>query len=173
MHYVILSTSLNPQSKSEILVRTLAAELTSKNLSVDYLDLRTLTLPFCDGGAAFSDQNTQKLVAILEKADGIVIGLAIHNWSVAASAKNVIELAGDAFKGKVVGVVAAAGGPRALMGPLAFLNSIMMDFGSFIVPKVIVAGPDAFEDDSVPTAETKRRLGEFGELLTKMTTALR
>src|SRR5258708_3579908 len=107
--YLVISTSLNPESNSRLLCRA-ALESLSKNYSVEWLDLQDLHLPACDGGAAYGHPAVAPLAAKIKEAKCILVGIPVYNYAAAASAKNLIELTGRAWSDKLVGFLCAAGG---------------------------------------------------------------
>ena len=90
----------------------------------------------------------------------------------AASTKNLIECLGDVIQNKTIGIACAAGGPRGLLAPMAFLNSLILDFQAFIVPKIVVSGPDGFAEQGL-SKDTERRLQELVSLTARVALALR
>ena len=61
----------------------------------------------------------------------------------------------------------AAGGKNAYMAPLAFMNSLMIDFRCIIVPKYVYADRSAFDEGTI-APDIDARLAE----LVRTTTAL-
>ena len=57
MSLLVVSTSLNPASKSRHLAQAARAALEAEGLACAWLDLQDLPLPQCDGGAAYGHAN--------------------------------------------------------------------------------------------------------------------
>lgn len=143
----ILSSSLKSNSKSRQLAM-LALEF-AKELGTDatLIDLRDYPLELCDGDESYSNPNVSKLGEILSKASAVILASPVYNYDVSAALKNVVEHVGDQLSDKVVGLMCSAGGERSYMSPLSFMNSLMIDFRSIIVPRFVYAPPSAFGED--------------------------
>ncbi len=140
MKPLVISCSLNPQSRSRSLAREAAARLAARGHAAEFVDVASLALPLCDGGAAYTHPAVAPLAAKVAAAPAILLAFPIYNYDAGASAKNVIELTGKAWTGKVVGLLAAAGGNNAFMGPLGIANSLMLDFRCVVLPRYVYAG---------------------------------
>lgn len=170
MKYLILSCSLHPRSRSRIMARRLEECLQAEETIL--VDLAETPLPFCDGTSAYSDEAVQKLVSQVSAADGIFVASPVYNYDLSAAAKNMVELTGRAWTGKVVGLLCAAGGHGSYMAGMAFLNSLMLDFRTFVVPRFVYASGAAFDDGRVVDPAVDERIQELAGELVRVTTAL-
>ena len=96
----------------------------------------------------------------------------IYNFDVNAAAKNLIELTGSSWSGKVVGFACAAGGKSSYMSVMGVANSLMLDFRAHIVPRFVYATGESFGEDSVSDPDLQQRLKEFSNEMTRVTQAL-
>ena len=62
MNYLVISCSLNPDSRSKILAESVRDNIKNISADVSFLDLAELEVPFCDGAEAYSKPITEKLV---------------------------------------------------------------------------------------------------------------
>ncbi|MBV9490247.1 MAG: NAD(P)H-dependent oxidoreductase, partial [Verrucomicrobia bacterium] len=108
--YLVVSGSLKSRSRSRILAGCLLDFYRAKAQEAEILDLREVSLPFCDGGAAYADPETIRCNQLVAAARVIIVAAPIYNYDVSATVKNLIELTGDAWQNKVVGFLLAAGG---------------------------------------------------------------
>ena len=138
MNYLVISCSLNPDSRSKILAESVRDNIKNISADVSFLDLAEEDIPFCDGAEAYSKPITEKLVESINKADGIVLCVPIYNYDINAAAKNLIELTGRNWFGKVVGFACAAGGQGSYMSIMSVANSLMLDFRCHIVPRLFM-----------------------------------
>jgi NAD(P)H-dependent FMN reductase len=172
MNMLIISCSLNPSSRS----RVLAAEVPSilKPLEIDAitLDLRDHPLPMCDG-----EDCDPKLLAPLrsaiESADAILLAVPIYNYDVNAAAKNLVELTGSAWEGKIVGFLCAAGGHSSYMSVMSLANSLMLDFRCLIVPRFVYATGHDFEGETISSAKVRDRIHQLCALTVRLSNALK
>jgi NAD(P)H-dependent FMN reductase len=167
MKPLVISCSLNPQSRSRALAREAAARLSARGHAGELIDLASLGLPTCDGATAYGHPAVAPLAAKITAAPAILLAFPIYNYDAGASAKNLIELTGKAWTGKVVGLLAAAGGHNAFMGPLGLANSLMLDFRCILLPRYVYAGGgEGVTGAGVTDPEIVRRLDELvGEVV--------
>ena len=111
------------------------------------MDLRQTPLPMCDGRAAYQHENVGPMAQLVADSDPILLAAPIYNYDVNAAAKNLIEMTGRAWTGKVVGFICAAGGQGSYMSVMALANSLMLDFRCLIVPRIVYATDEQFEAD--------------------------
>jgi FMN reductase len=169
---VVVSTSLNPQSRSHILAVDATQTLQRLGADATLIDLRENPLPLCDGSACYSDPGVEKLSARIERAQAILIATPIYNFDVNASAKNLIELTGDAFTEKPVGFLVSAGGRSSYMAPIGIANSLMFDFRSWVVPRFVYATREDFHEDLSLTPRIRERIEQLSQALLDLTRAL-
>ena len=114
MNTLVLACSLNRDSRSAELAAAAVQVMQQRSGSapgnIDVVDLRETDLPFCDGDEAYSHPAVTDLITRVDAADAILMAVPIYNYDANAAAKNVIELTGRAWTGKLVGFLCAAGG---------------------------------------------------------------
>ncbi|MGB0370497.1 MAG: NADPH-dependent FMN reductase [Opitutales bacterium] len=147
-HVTVIATSLNSESKSQRLAGLFTEHLSDEGISHELVDLRELPLPFAGSDEGWDDANAAKLAESVERASHVVIATPIYCYSANAVAKNVIELIGKKFSGKVVSFLCAAGGHNSYMSIMGLANHLMLDFRSVIVPRFVYAAPSDWEEDS-------------------------
>ena len=173
MNYLVISCSLNPDSRSKILAESVRDNIKNISADVSFLDLAELEVPFCDGAEAYSKPITEKIVKSINKADGIVLCVPIYNYDINSAAKNLIELTGRNWFGKVVGFACAAGGQGSYMSIMSVANSLMLDFRCHIVPRFVYATGSAFQGSAITDPEIIERTKELSDDICRITEALR
>ena len=126
---LVLSTGLREGSHSRILAQRCQEELDKLDCEVRWIDLAERELPFCDAGSCYEHPHAVEVKGAIEWASAIVIATPIYNFNLCGQAKAVIELAGKAFTGKVVGFLCAAGGQTSYMSIMGIANSLMRHCG--------------------------------------------
>ena len=139
MKVLVLSCSLNSDSHSRRLAHTAQDQLRTHGAETDFLDLRELPLPFCDGETAYAHPNVAAAGARIAAADGLLVATPVYNFDVNSALKNLLELTGNSWRGKVVAFITAAGGRSSYMSVMSFANSLMLDFRCIIVPRFVYA----------------------------------
>ncbi|MDP9291262.1 MAG: NAD(P)H-dependent oxidoreductase [Verrucomicrobiota bacterium] len=155
--YLVISTSLNPKSKSRILAAA-AFEALQKNGDAELVDARDFSLPFCDADAAYGDPNVIAISEKIRAARCVILGLAVYNYSTSGWAKNLIELTGDAWNEKIVGFLCASGGHRSYMSVMSLANSLMLDFECLIIPRFVHTAGNDFEHGKIKDPDVKERV---------------
>lgn len=159
MSLLILSTSLNPKSKSRLLARHAQSTLQADGVDCTWLDLQELALPLCDGGAAYGHPNTAVASQAITAATGIIVAAPIYNYDLNAGFKNLMELTGmAAWEDKTVAFLNAAGGASSYMSVMAAANSLMLDFRCVVVPRFVYAVPTDFAEGKIVNAEIISRV---------------
>ncbi|MEO1615959.1 MAG: NAD(P)H-dependent oxidoreductase [Planctomycetota bacterium] len=163
---LVLSASLHPTSRSRILASACRDQLESIGRDTTLFDLSETPLPFCDGATAYGDPNVVELTKQIEAAQAIFIASPVYNYDVNAAMKNVVELTGKAWTGKVVSMMLAAGGSGSYMSAMGLANSLMLDFRCLIVPRFVYATGESFEGNSLADEQIEQRVEQLvGETL--------
>jgi len=167
MKHLIISTSLNSNSKSRIL-----AKAVSKHLDAEFIDLQDYNLPICDGDSCYGNKQVQELRSKIEQAKGVILATPIYNFNASASAKNLIELTGDAWNNKIVGFLCSAGGKNSYMSIMHLANSLMLDFRCVILPSYVYASGEDFDGEEITNDKILDRLEKLAKELIRFTAAL-
>ena len=172
MNIVVFSCSLNPNSKSRRLAERAVARLGEGGAEVLFVDLAQVTLPPCDGGSAYGDPAAIEIKETVKNASAALLAFPVYNYAANSTLKNMMELTGDAWTGKTVGLACAAGGTGSYMSPMSVANSLMLDFRCLIVPRFVYAIGEDFEGDGAPSEEIGQRVDELADELLRIGTAL-
>jgi len=168
MANLVISSSLNPKSRSRLLALTAFKTLKNRNVSVEWLDLAGHSIPFCDGDSTQKSAIVKELREKIYTAKGILFAVPIYNYDVNAAAKNLIELTGDAWTNKVVGFLCAAGGKSSYMSVMGLANSLMLDFRCLIIPRFVYSTGEDFEEDGTIDPNLENRVSELTKELDRI-----
>jgi len=163
MNILLISGSMNPDSRSRILVQAAEKALQGMGVKTRLIDLKDTPLPLCDGGAAYDDPRVDELSVLIKNADAILVGVAVYNYDANAALKNLLELTGSAWEDQVVGFLCAAGGPSSYMSVMGFANSLMLDFRCLILPRFIYAVGSDFSENAITNPEIQKRIQRVAE----------
>jgi NAD(P)H-dependent FMN reductase len=163
MSVLIVSTALRSGSKTTLVANALRAAFPPARGVAAILDLASVSLPLCDGGACFQDSAVHTATAQVRAARAVILCFPIYNHQANAAAKNFVEVTNDGWKGKVVGLVANGGTDRSYLAPLSLANSLMVDHRCVVVPRFVFVTPTNFAaDGSLPAdGDVSRRLAEL------------
>jgi FMN reductase len=172
MNYLVISSSLNPKSRSRLLALIAFYELKNMGVSVEWLDLADHPIPLCDGDKAYNNSNVKELRDKIQNAKGVLFAVPIYNYDVNAAAKNLIELTGDAWSNKIVGFLCAAGGKQSYMSVMNLANSLMLDFRCLIIPRFVYSVSEDFEMDDISDPKVNARVNELAKEIDRICMAL-
>ncbi len=172
MALLVISCSLNPASRSRMLAQAAQASLTCQGAEAVLLDLREYNLPLCDGEAAYSAPGVNEIRRLVEDASGVLIATPIYNYGVSASAKNLLELTGGAWREKLAGFLCAAGGRWSYMAVMSLANSLMLDYHCVILPPIVYAHERQFDDHRVIDTEVEARIDALTSMFIRFTNVL-
>lgn len=173
MSYLIISCSLNPDSRSRILAKKFRNVLEDINHKTVWLDLADYDLPLCDGHSVYSLPAITRMGKLVKDADGIILASPVYNYDLNAVAKNFIELTGEVWQDKVVGFLLAAGGDSSFMSAMGFANSLMLDYRCVVIPRFVYATSKSFSDNGDVSLEIQDRIAELAAVLVKISEALK
>ncbi|MEO6053996.1 MAG: NADPH-dependent FMN reductase [Chthoniobacterales bacterium] len=173
MSLLVISSSLNPNSRSRIMAKEACEFAKPLEHQLEILDLKHLGLPPCDGGPSYSHENTVRAATMVSRADAILLSTPIYNYSLNAAAKNLIELTGQHWKNKVVGFLCAAGGDSSYMSIMGIAGSLMLDFRCIIIPRFVYASGAAFADGALVDEELRSRIHELVQETLRISRALK
>ncbi len=141
------------------------ATLNEQNAQVEWIDMREIDLPFCDGDKCYSHPNVQMMKEKISNAKAILCASPVYNYDINSVLKNVVELTGKAWQHKTVGLVCAAGGKGSYMSPMSFLNSLMLDFRCSLIPRFVYTTKHSFTDGRISDDDLTQRLKEIADSL--------
>jgi len=173
MSYLVISSSLNPESRSRVLAQSAFKSLQETGVATRWLDLADYTLPLCDGHSTYDDPQVVEVAGYIKEADGIIFAVPIYNFYANAAAKNLIELAGSAWSNKIVGFLCAAGGKASYMSVMSLANTLMLDFRCLIIPRFAYATGDSFDDATLSDPKVKTRILELTQEMDRLCQALK
>lgn len=173
MSTLVISCSKNPHSRSAAMARFAYNHLLALDEKAQWLDMASVDLPFCDGKGSYSHPQVAPIADMIRQADGILVASPVYNYDINAVAKNLIELTGRNWTGKVVGLICAAGGQSSYMSVMPFANSLMLDFRCVIIPRFVYATGEAFEGSTLNHSDIQKRLKHLAEDLYRFSLALK
>ncbi len=170
--YLVISCSLNVDSRSRRLAQMAFDYLQNHTHSVELIHLSEWDLPLCDGGPCYEEPQVRSLTDRIARTAGVLLAAPVYNFDVNAAAKNLIELTGSAWNEKVVGLVSVAGGQSSYMSVMGLANSLMLDFRCFIVPLFVYATTEAFNGEERFDTQIEGRLRDLADRLREITEKL-
>lgn len=168
-HVVVFGTSLDPESRSQVLARELHARLGKRGIESTLVDLRDLGMPSCGAPGSYEHPATEQVRAAAGRATHVVFSAAVYNYQVSASAKNLIELLGSGpLQDKTVGLMCSAGAQTSYMSLMSVATALMLDFRCWIVPRFVFALRDDIREGELHNPDVATRVDRLiDDLLTR------
>ncbi len=165
---VIVQGSLNPESKTAVVVAQTEMELKSRNIDFETLDLRALDLQFCDGrNLADYNEDMQRAYRLLESADGFIFGMPVYCWSMSGVVKNLIDITAGALENKIAGILCNAGGNRSFMSSGDLINVLYYESGVMTVHPIVYTSYDDFADGLLVAEKPRAKIPTMIDALMK------
>ncbi len=141
--------------------------------STGLIELRDYQLPFC--GQMAEDEyppDVSRLRQELRDAHGIILGTPEYHGSLSGSLKNMLDLMGaEEFEGKIIGLVAVAGGHAGATNSLNTMRMIGRNLHSWVLPQEvsIADSAQAFNaDGSATDPAIEKRLLNIGAQVVRL-----
>lgn len=164
---VLVSSSLSASSRSAQLIEATAKRLQEKGKSVQIIDLKTISIPFCDGRSLGDySPEIQALYKEIEGVDQIVFGFPIYCYSISGVLKNFLDIFSYAMKEKRFGICAAAGSKLSYLA-IADLHKIMSFQSNAVAVQPAVLADYADFDGEHPKEAIKERIDRMLQELLK------
>lgn len=180
MRFVIISSSLDANSRSVKLAEECRAYLETQGQDARLINLQEHTLPPFDNDTIFKSEAYLYLHRETQAADSLIFASPIYNWGCCGELKRYIEAVGStpedgslhgAFYDKVLTFVSAAGGPHSYMAYSATAMSMMIDFKCVINPYQLYVHNRHWEEKKM-IAEKQARLAKTMDVAIDLTQGL-
>ena len=147
---VLIQGSLNPNSKTALILDEVANVLKEKNINYEIIDLRKLNLEFCDGRDLKEyNQDLQNVYKQIESANGYVIGMPVYCYSVSGVLKNFLDITCSAMENKVTGIVCNAGGVMSYLASADLMKILPYEVHVLTVQPTVYAYGNDFKDGKI------------------------
>ena len=164
---LIIQSSLNPQSKTAVVVGETEKILNSLDeVDCQILDLRYFDMQFCDG-RKLTDYNsdTQKAFEMINDADGFIVGMPVYCYSVSGPLKNLIDITSSAMEKKVAGILCTTGSPMSFLASSDLAKILAYESHVFSVQPVVCSSYEDFKDGKLKSRKVKEKLKSMIEVL--------
>lgn len=167
---VVLNAGLAPTGLTRVLTLAALDRIQHHGGAGEHLDVQSdRVLPYGEEGSDGADRIRDGL----DRAEGVIICFPVYNFNMNATLKAVIEHCGPALTGKVVGIMATAGGRFGYMSVLSVVQSLMFDLRAWIVPRQVYAVTEDFAGGQIVSDDIRRRVDQLAHDTTDMARRLR
>lgn len=133
--------SLRQDSYSALALEQAINRVKALGVEAEILDLREMSLPFCDGGSEYPDYpDVEILREKVKAADGLILATPEYHGSVSGVMKNALDLMSfDHLADKVTGLISVLGG-QSNSNALNDLRIIVRWVHGWVIPEQIAIG---------------------------------
>lgn len=172
-----IAGSLRPNSYTHQALNLAAQRVEALGASVEVLDLRTMKLPFCDGGDQYPGYpDVERLQDAVKAADGLILATPEYHGSVSGVLKNALDLMSfEHLSDKVAGLISVLGG-QSNSNALNDLRLIVRWVHGWVIPEQVALGQawKAFgPDGKLIDQKLSERFDQFAQSLVENTRKLR
>ncbi|WP_310483156.1 NADPH-dependent FMN reductase [Chamaesiphon sp. VAR_48_metabat_403] len=172
-----IAGSLRTDSYSQIALKIAAQKVADLGAEVEILDLRTMQLPFCDGGDEYPNYpDVRRMQDAFSAADGLILVSPEYHGSISGVLKNALDLMSfDQLSGKVAGFISILGG-QSNSNALNDLRVILRWVHAWSIPEQVAIGQawQSFTPDGkISDEKLSKRLDAFALSLVENTRKLR
>lgn len=177
---LIVSTSLDPESRSERIARRYCEALMMRAVASTFVILKDYTIPGFDNPSELPS-DCELLHRMVLDADAVVLAGPIYNWGCSAELKRFIEFVGatppdgtrrGAFFDKIVTFIASAGLPHSYMGFAPTMASMILDFKCIINPYHVFVHDQQWDAGRIDE-DASERIERSADVLVALMRALR
>jgi FMN reductase len=136
-----INGSLRPGSYSAMALEVAISRVQALGVETEIIDLRKLSLPFCNGGDDYSDYpDVAKMQQTVKSAAGLILATPEYHGSVSGVMKNALDLMSfEELSGKVAGLISVLGG-QSNSNALNDLRIILRWVHAWVIPEQISLG---------------------------------
>lgn len=168
--------SLRTDSYSAFALQEAINRVKALDAEVEILDLRNMTLPFCDGGSEYPDYpDVEVLREKVKAADGLILATPEYHGSVSGVLKNALDLMSfEHLSDKVTGLISVLGG-QSNSNALNDLRIIVRWVHGWVIPEQIAVGQawQAFDSEGkLKDEKLSQRFDAFAQSLVDNTIKL-
>jgi FMN reductase len=152
----------------------LAAKTRIPDIITDVLDLRDVTLSFCDGRPLDDyPDDTSKAVARIQAAGAYIIGTPIYRGSYTGSLKNLLDhVPAEAMMGKVAGLIVNGATDHHYLSIDQELRPLLMWFNLHLVPGSVYVRGNQMQGTTIVDEQAREHLRLLGEAVVDITQRL-
>ena len=172
-----INGSLRPGSYSAMALEVAISRVQGLGVETEIIDLRKLSLPFCNGGDDYSDYpDVAKMQQTVKSAAGLILATPEYHGSVSGVMKNALDLMSfEDLSGKVAGLISVLGG-QSNSNALNDLRIILRWVHAWVIPEQIGLGQawKVFnEEGKILDEKLSQRFDAFAESLVDNTRKLK
>ena len=152
-----------------------AAQAHAPDITTEVIDLREVTISFCDGRPAEDyPDDTPRVLERINAADAYVIGTPIYRGSYTGALKNLLDhIPVEAFMGKVAGLIGNAYTDHHYLSIDQELKPVLAWFNMHLVPGSVYVRADQMKSGEITDERVRDHLRQLGEAVIRLCRSLK
>lgn len=164
-----ITGSLREGSYSALALQEAINRVQALGAEAEIVDLKTMNLPFCDGGSEYPEYpDVEVLREKVKNADGLILATPEYHGSLSGVLKNALDLMSfEHLSGKVTGLISVLGG-QSNSNALNNMRIIIRWVHGFVIPEQVAIGQawQAFDEaGKLKDAKLAERFDGFAQSL--------
>jgi len=157
MKTLIISSSLNPDSKGFKICKMVLEKMEESGMDVELLDVRDYEL----GHTFRTTPDMQKIAEKIAAADNFVIGMAVYCYTINDSLKSVLDNCFENVTGKKYGCVCASGGDKSYLATQTLTQICANEWRMVQLPRVIFSSGSDWSEGELVNKDVHERIEIF------------
>jgi len=157
MKTLIISSSLNPDSKGFKICKMVLEKMEESGMDVELLDVRDYEL----GHTFRTTPDMQKIAEKIAAADNFVIGMAVYCYTINDSLKSVLDNCFENVTGKKYGIVCASGGDKSYLATQTLTQICANEWRMVQLPRVIFSSGSDWSEGELVNKDVHERIEIF------------
>jgi len=159
---VLIQGSLNPTSRTSIVVDAFAKELRKRNIDHEIIDLRSLNMELCDGRTLKEyPQDLQDAYEKISQAKIIIFGMPVYCFSVSGPLKNFIDIVSKSMIDKIAAVLCNAGGARSYLAAGDLMKILSFESSMTTLQPIVKTNKTDFQDGEIITSKVHEKIQQL------------
>ena len=163
---VLIQGSLNPDSKTSIILEETVKVLNKKKIKNEVIDLRKLKLEFCDGRDLKEyNEDLRNAYKQMENANGYVIAMPVYCYSVPGPLKNFLDITCGAMEKKFSGIICNAGGIMSYLASAELMKILSYEVHVLCVQPTVYSWGGDFKENKIINEKVINKISDMTENL--------
>ena len=163
---ILIQGSLNPNSKTAVIVDETIKILSERNIEHKLIDLRNIELQFCDGRELEKyNEDLQNAYKSMKLARGYIVAMPVYCYSVPGPLKNFLDITCGAMEKKCTGIICNAGGVMSYLASSELMKILSYEVHVLSVQPTVYSYGEDFKDGKIKNPKVISKIHDMVENL--------
>jgi len=159
----LIQSSLNPQSKTAILIDMCKEYCEKQWIEIDLIDLREYDIPHCNWWSkeSYKSDDVNLLWDKVDACTHFIFWMPVYQYTFSWVLKNFLDIFGEPLKHKAFWIAEMSGSIRAYLSPAALIDSLFFECTAIPVPPVVHAWAGDFTEGEMTNEYISQKIEEL------------